>query len=311
MKMLSPILKVVALLAAAFCVYAWLDVRGKISSAEAEMADFNGATLAEKAPHAKAIFKQNKERAATIESFKKRVAGLEKEINSLNSELESERSKVVAANADISKRNSEIRTLNSKLTASSKQIQERDTTIEALKKEILASKELLSKQDNTDALKEKIADLERKLDSQKKELDKALQKAKVADMAEVVEVIETDAQGNKVRRKIVKVPYVPTGDIATVVSVQDNMIVLNKGKNNGLAQSQQILLKMEGNVVAKAVVVGVDDVRSVLLLNMEEGIPEIVKANGQFELGSEVVKAEEKAEEKVEEKTEEKTEDAE
>lgn len=312
MKMLSPILKVVALLAAAFCVYAWLDVRGKVSSAEAEMADFNGTVLAEKASHAKAIFKQNKERAATIESFKKRVASLEKDINSVNSELESERSKVVAANADIAKRNSDIRSLNSKLAVVTKQVEERDATIEALKKEILASKELLAKQDDTEALKEKIANLERNLAEQKKELDKALQKAKIADMAEVVEVIETDAQGNKIKRKIVKVPYVPTGDIATVVSVKDNIVVLNRGKKNGLAESQQLLLKADGNVIAKAVVVAVDDVRAVLFLNMEAGIPEIIKENSQYELASEIVaeakKEEKPAEEKAEAETEEKSE---
>ena len=42
MKAVSLSLKIVAILAAAFCVYAWMDTRGKISSAEGHLKDIAG-----------------------------------------------------------------------------------------------------------------------------------------------------------------------------------------------------------------------------------------------------------------------------
>ena len=90
--MLSLILKVVALLAAAFCIFAWFDVKGRISTAETQMAEINGATLAEKAPNAAQINKENNQRKIKIAAFEKRVKSLEQEVASKNSELESERS---------------------------------------------------------------------------------------------------------------------------------------------------------------------------------------------------------------------------
>lgn len=57
MKAVSLSLKIVALLAAAFCVYAWIDVRGKISSAENHMKGVPGATLSEKAPKVPGLLK--------------------------------------------------------------------------------------------------------------------------------------------------------------------------------------------------------------------------------------------------------------
>ncbi len=294
MKMLSPILKVVALLAAAFCVYAWFDVKGRISEAESHMAEIGGQTLAEKAPNAAKTHKQNKERGVKILAFEKRVRALEKDVNSLNSELESERSKNVTATADIVKRNSEIRSLNSKLAVVSRQVEERDSTIEALKKEILAKQELLAKQDDTDSLKDKIAELERKLTENEKLLADAQQKAKIAEMTEVVEVVETDADGNKVKRKIVKVPYIPTGDIATVIAIdaQKGIIAINKGKNDGLNVQQVVVLKKDGNALAEAVVTNVSEDMAALVLTKASVLPEYVSLNKQFELGAPAVKAE-------------------
>ena len=310
--MLSPILKVVALLAAAFCVYAWLDVKGRISEAETQMAEIGGATLVEKAPNAAKINKQNKERAVKISAFEKRVKSLEKDVNSLNSELESERSKNVSATADIVKRNSEIRSLNSKLAVVSKQVEERDSTIDTLKKEILAKQELLAKQDDTDSLKDKISQLESKLAEQEKLLDEAQKKAKIAEMAEVVEVIETDAAGNKVKRKIVKVPYVPTGDIATIIAVdsQKGVVAINKGKNDGINAQQVIVLKKEGNVIAEAVVSEVKEDMSALVLNKNALLPEYVVLNGQFELAAPVIKAPETQEAAAPEAAPEKSQEA-
>lgn len=293
MKVLSPILKILVVLAAAFCVYAWFDVKGRISSAEQHMADIKGQTLVEKAPEAAKINKENNQRKVKITAFEKRVKSLESDVKSASDELESERSKNVAASAEIVKNNGEIRRLNTKLASVSKLVQERDSTIESLKKEILASKELLAKQDNVDTLKDKIAELERKVAEQQKDLTAALEKAKIADMAEVVEVIETDAAGNKVKRKFVKVPYIPTGDIATVVAAdaQNGVVAINKGKADGLNPLQVVVLKKEGVVVAQAQVQNVSENMSALLLDKNSALPEYVVLNAQFELAAPEIKA--------------------
>ena len=284
MKALSLILRVVALLAAAACIYAWFDIKGRISEAENQMQAIKGATLTEKAPNAAKIHKENEGRKKTISSFQTRVKGLEKDINALNSELENERAKNVSASADIVKRNSEIRSLNSKLVSVSKQVEERDATIDSLKKELVAKQELLSKQDDTDSLKEKIANLERKITEQDAELKKVQEKAKIAEMSEVVEVIETDASGKKIKRKVVKTPYIPKGDIATITSQSDNIVAINKGKADGLSAEQEILLKKNGVLVAEAYISSVDENSSVLLLNKRAPLLEYVEVNEQFEL---------------------------
>jgi len=298
MKMLSPILKVVALLAAAFCIYAWFDVKGRISTAESDMSEISGATLVEKAPNAAKIHKENNQRKVKIAAFEKRVKALEGDVSSLNSELEAERAKNVSAAAEIVKANRQIRTLNTKVEQSASVISERDSTIESLKKEILASKELLSKQDNTDELKDKINALERKLADTEKELVAAQKKAKLAEAAEVVEVVETDAAGNKIRKKIVRVPYVPTGDIAKVIALDPNsgVIAINKGKANGLDAKQMLVLKKDGVVIAQAEVQEVAQDFAALLLNKNADIPEYITLGAEFELASPVI-AEAKAEE--------------
>ena len=82
MKVLSPILKILVVLAAAFCVYAWFDVKGRISSAEQHMADIKGQTLVEKAPEAAKINKENNQRKVKITAFEKRVKSLESDVKS-------------------------------------------------------------------------------------------------------------------------------------------------------------------------------------------------------------------------------------
>ena len=312
MKILSLILKIVALLAAAFCVYAWFDVKGRIKDAETHMADIKGATLVEKAPNAAIVNKENNQNKIKIKAFEKRVSSLDKELQGANSELESERAKNVSANADIARQKVEIRDLNSKLATVSKQVGERESTIEELKKEILAKQELLARQGDMDSLKDKIADLERKLSEQGKELANALEKAKIADMSEIVEVIDTNAEGQKVKRKIIKVPYAPKGEMATVISVDaaKGVIAINKGKADGLREHQAILLKRGGVVVAEALVGEVADDIAALVVNKDSVLgKEYIALNEQFELASPVIEKKPEAGEKAEEKSEDKAED--
>ena len=163
MKAVSLSLKIIALLAAAFCVYAWVDTRGKISTAETHMKGVPGETLVEKAPKVPGLLKtiaENKEKIAALQSS---LRSSEQRNQDVNSELESERVKGVQANAEIVKKNAEIRSLNANVASSKKRIAEKDSLIESLKKEIVSTKALLSQTNEADALKDKIAALESQL----------------------------------------------------------------------------------------------------------------------------------------------------
>ena len=69
MKAASISLKILAILAACFCVYAWIDTRGKVSGAEELMKDVPGATLHEKSSNIPGILSEKpRQRAATRRS---------------------------------------------------------------------------------------------------------------------------------------------------------------------------------------------------------------------------------------------------
>ena len=293
MKIASIILKIVAILGAAFCVYAWLDTRGKISTSENHMKDVKGADIVAKASNVPGILKNLAAEKNKTASLQKMVGEKEGDINKLNSELESERSKNVRANSEISKKNSELRVVRSELETQKGIVAEKDTLIETLKKEIVASKQLVTDNKETDALKEKVAALESQLATSQKELEEANKKAKILEMSEVVEVIETNADGKKVKRTIVKTPYVPTGDIATVISVdqQNKIVALNKGKSANVKKDQKILLKREGKPVAEILITEVFEDHSVAMMNRDVAIPETVEVNDLLEMASPVVAA--------------------
>ena len=288
MKAVSLSLKIVAILAAAFCVYAWMDTRGKISSAEGHLKDIAGESLEARAAKVPSILKEKAQMAEKIKAFEGRVSTLEQRNNSMNSELESERAKNVQANSDLVKKNAEIRNLNSSLSTSKKQIAEKDTLIETLKREIVASKTLVTQNNESDGLKERVSTLESQLKAKDSELAAAKEKLKILDMSEIVEVIETDDNGNKVKRTIVKTPYIPTGDIATVLTVDQKnaMVSINRGKKNGVKPDQKIILKREGKVVSEILMMEVADEVSVGLINRNMGIPETIEIGDLLEMAS-------------------------
>ena len=292
MKAASLSLKIVAILAAAFCVYAWMDTRGKISSAEGHLKDIAGESLEARAAKVPSILKEKAQMAEKIKAFEGRVRTLEQRNNSMNSELESERAKNVQANSDLVKKNAEIRSLNSSLSTTKKQVAEKDTLIETLKREIVASKTLVTQNNESDGLKEKVATLESQLKAKEGELAAANEKLKILDMSEIVEVIETDDKGNKIKRKILKTPYIATGDIATVLKVDQKnaMVSINRGTKNGVKQDQKIILKREGRVVSEILMTEVKEDISVGLINRNLGIPETIETGDLLEMASPVVK---------------------
>lgn len=313
MKAVSLSLKIIALLAAAFCVYAWIDTRGKISTAETHMKGVPGETLVEKAPKVPGLLKtiaENKEKIAALQSS---LRSSEQRNQDVNSELESERVKSVQANAEIVKKNAEIRSLNANVASSKKRIAEKDSLIESLKKEIVSTKALLSQTNEADALKDKVATLESQLGVKSKALEEAEAKIKTLESSEVVEVVETDASGKKIVKKVVKVPYEPKGDIATVISAspKDAIVVINKGEADGVKASQKIALKREGTFVSEIVIVETRQNEALGYINPNRGIPETIEAGDLLELAAVAEKsAEENSAEKPAAAPAEKAEDA-
>ena len=289
MKIASIALRVLAILAAAVSVFFWIDTKGRISTAESHMKGVPGVSLEEKAPKIPGILAESAKMKKSIAGFEVRVANYEKSVNELNSELESERAKNVTANADIVKKNSEIRTLNESLASSKKTLAERDALIANLKREIVDTKALLAQTGEVDSLKEKISSLESKLAEQAKTLAEAEKKVKLLEMSEVVQVVETDAAGNKVIRKVVKAPYIPKGDIATVVSInhENAFLAINRGSENGIKSDQRILLKdKQGKVVSEIMITEVGADFAVGAINRDRAIPETIEVGDLLELGA-------------------------
>ena len=85
-----------------------------------------------------------------------------------------------------------------------------------------------------------------------------------------------------------KTPYIPTGDIATVLTVDQKnaMVSINRGKKNGVKPDQKIILKREGKVVSEILMMEVADEVSVGLINRNMGIPETIEIGDLLEMAS-------------------------
>ena len=286
MKALSIILRVVALLAAAFCIFAWVDTRQKVSYALGKMSNVEGESLQDKADKVPGILDDNAGMKKQISALGERIKGLDTMVSGLNSELESERSKSLKASAELAKKTSEIRTLNQTITSNKKSMAEKDSMIEGLKAEVLKAKSMVTQDKTVDGLKEKIASLESQLEAKHKAFLEADKKTKILDMSEIVEVIETNKEGQKVRKQIVKVPYIPKGDIATVLSVdhENQLVELNRGQKNGVKLDQVIVLRREGEDVSEIKIAELSDDKSVGMINRLVAIPETIEVGDSLEM---------------------------
>lgn len=286
MKAVSISLKVLAILAACFCVYAWVDTRKQVSTAEGHMKDVAGETLVDKASKVPEILNDKAKAENTNNAFRKTVANLESQLKTEKRGHEAERANNIRLNKDFADARKEISTLTESEKSLKGQLANKDSVINQYKKELAEKNELLSKTDETDALKEKIATLETQLKTKSDELAEANKKAKLMEMSEVVEVIETDANGNKVKKKVVKTPYVPKGDIATVISVDqaNGLVGLNLGQKAGVKEDQKILLKRDGQLVSEIIINSSTDDLSIGSINRLVAIPETIEVGDLLEL---------------------------
>ncbi len=286
-KIVSYSVRVLGVAALVVAASMWYLSNQTVTTSLGYMAAVPGVKLEEKASKVPGILEESAHRKKSIASFEIRVKNYEKTVNDLNSELEGERSKNVVANADIVKKNSEIRSLNESLISSKKTVAERDSIIENLKREIMNTKALLAQTGEVDALKEKVASLEKKLADQASALAEAEKKAKLLEMSEIVQVVETDAEGNKVVKKVVKTPYIPKGDIATVIDLNrdDAVLAINRGSGDGIKPDQKILLKdKQGRDISEIMITEVGADFAVGAINREFAIPETIEVGDALEL---------------------------
>ncbi len=289
MKYLPLVLKVVAILAAAFCVYAWMDTKGQIKTSMEHMKDVSGEDIVTKASNVPGIIDTQKKTQESLSKSDATLKTTQAKVAELNSDLEAERAKSIQINGELQKRSTELRNANTSLEASKKKVAESESTIAALKQEIVNTKALMSKTDEADGLKKKVAALESDLAAKEAELTAANAKIKNFEASELVEVKEVDpVTGKETVRKVYKTPYVSTGDIATVLGVLPekgaNVFAINRGKNGKLETGQKLLLKRDGVNIAEATVDEVYDDYSTLIFNSRKYIPETIEANDQLEL---------------------------
>lgn len=291
MKALSITLRIVALAAAGFCIYAWVDTRQKVSYAVATMSGVEGETLKDKADAIPGILDLSAKRQKKADALAVTVSELENSKTALSSELEGERGKNLRASSELATKTSEIRALTQTVSNNKKSIADKDEMIEALKSEILKAKSMVTQNNEVDSLKEKVASLETQLEAKQKAFLQADKKAKILDMSEIVEVIETNAEGQKVLKKTVKVPYIPSGDIATVLSVdKDNMLVeINRGHQSGVKLDQKIVLRRDGEDVSEIKIAEVSADKSVGMVNRFVAIPETIEVGDSLELCNPVI----------------------
>lgn len=293
MKYLSIVLKVVAVLAAAFCVFAWLDKNGTIKKSLSYMDGLTGADIVAKSQTIPGILKEKKTFQDDFNKEKAKSDNLEIKLREVNGDLDTERSKGIQLNSELQKKNTELRTTNTALETSKKKVVEQTTLIEGLKQEIVSTKNMISQNNEATELKSKLASLESTLAAKEGELAAALAKIKTYESSEIVEVVETDAAtGKQIKRKVIKTPYVPSGEIAAVLKVdlkKNNLIAINKGSKDKLEVGQKLLLKRQISTeaaqnIAEVTIDEVSEDFSICLVDMKYGIPETIEVGDLLEL---------------------------
>jgi len=286
MKLFSLVLRVIAVLGAAFCVYVWLDTKDIISEATGHMEKLSGETLVAKASNVPALISERNKFKNELDTANENIKKLEAKLAVANNDLDTERKKISQVNADLVKRNADVRTLTADMEKLKKTISTKESEIETLKAEIVRMKS--SSDPILNELKTKVAELEAQIASAEAEKQVAIKAAVDAAMANVSEVVEIDADGNKVVRKVVKAaPYVATGDVASVLKADFNnkVFVINRGTDNSIVAGQKILFKREGKFVTEALVAEALPNMSVMTItNRDEGTPETIEINDQLEL---------------------------
>ena len=172
--------------------------------------------------------------------------------------------------------------------------------VEQLKKELVAAKSVQVDNTELDNLKQENTLLKNQIGQLKKDYEAAAEKARILDLAEVVtyEDIDLEAGKKKITKKYI-VPYLGEGEQAVVtnVSQKDNLLTVNKGKKDQLAEGQNIDLALKGVLIANSRVLAVGDDYAVLRFSPKKGFPETIEEQDVLELVKVIKLEEPKAEE--------------
>lgn len=300
MKKLSLVLRLAAILGAIVCVWMWFNVKGQIKQANADMQGVQGDTLLAKSAQVPGILAEKNKLDKDLKATKASLDTQTQKAKSLAGELESERNQNVRLNNEKVKLSNDLRKTKISLEDSQKSVSQKEAFIEQLKKELVAAKNVQVDNTQIDSLKQENTVLKNQLNQVKKDLEVASEKAKILDLAEVVtyEDIDLEAGKKKITKKYI-VPYVGEGQTAVVtnVSQSDNILTINKGKKDQLADGQKINLANKGVLIANAKVLKAGEEFAVLEFSPRKGLPETIEAQDVLELVKVVNIEEKKAEE--------------
>ncbi len=288
MKSVSLVLRIVAIVGAIACVALFFSVKGQIKQATQDMKDVSGATLVEKSARVPGLVQENAKLKKDLNSSEANVQNLTTKSKSLASDLESERASNIRVNKEKAELTNEVRTVKINLQDAKKNLDDAVATIEKLKKEIVAIRQSTSDNGAADALKQKVAVLEGQLSDLTKKYEVAAEKARIYDLSEIVvveDIVDPEA-GKRTTKKVLKVPYVATGDTATVTRLEssNDLAAINRGKKDKLALDQVIDLKRDGEYVGRVTVVEIGEDFAIVSINPKLGIPETIESGDILEL---------------------------
>ena len=246
------------------------------------MKDVSGATLVEKSARIPGLVQENAKLKKDLNSSEANVQNLTTKSKSLASDLESERASNIRVNKEKAELTNEVRTVKINLQDAKKNLDDAVATIEKLKKEIVAIRQSSSDNGAADAL------LEGQLSDLTKKYEVAAEKARIYDLSEIVvveDIVDPEA-GKRTTKKVLKVPYVATGDTATVTRLEssNDLAAINRGKKDKLALDQVIDLKRDGEYVGRVTVVEIGEDFAIVSINPTLGIPETIESGDILEL---------------------------
>lgn len=281
MKILSILLRLVAIAGAAFCVYAWVDTKGKTTESMEHMKEIAGETLQMRTAQVPDILKEKRQTEATLRKTEDTLKATKDTLANTENDLKDERDRVVQAQEEILDKNTQIKSLNTKVSGLEASVASAKTEVDDLKNEIVKIKSeteplIASLNSQIQTLEAEIAhkDVEKAeaVAGVEKELNAKMENMVMASTGEVVEEVPV---------------YVAEGEIVTILKASEgnDLFVVNKGAASGFKQNQKFKIKDEGNFIAEFTVTilqGNSAVCSVADKNI--GIPETIFVGDTYEV---------------------------
>ncbi len=289
MKTVSLILRIVAILGAVACVALWFNTKGIIKQATGDMKDVEGDVLLVKSAKIPGILEEKATLNSNLNGANARILELDKNLKARTDELQSERTANTKLSREKLEETNKVRKTQIALDDMTKERDSIQAKLEATTKELIAQKESVQDTTKIDEINRKYNILESQHANLQKEYAIAKKKADLLDISEIVETVTLDPKTNvQTTVKTVRIPYVEEGQIAVVTKVEkakkNEMIALNRGKDNGLDIGQKIQLKLEGEYIATILVEELGKDFAVASVSLKDGKPEVIEVGDSYEL---------------------------